>query len=69
MPKEDIKTLKYNHGGKSIKAPFIIYSDLESLLERMSTCHSNPKKLSTTKINKHNAEIQLCKSLKSFIRI
>ena len=36
-----------------MKVPFIIYADLESLLEKMSTCHNNPKKLSTTKINEH----------------
>ena len=35
-----------------MKVPFIIYTDLESLLEKISTCHNNPKKL-TTKINKH----------------
>ena len=35
------------------KVPFIIYADLDSLLEKMSTCHNNPKKSSTTKINKH----------------
>ena len=53
MPKEDNKVLKYNHGEKSMKVPFIIYADLESLLEKMSTCHNNPEKSSTTKINKH----------------
>ena len=36
-----------------MKVPFIIYADLESLLEKMSTCHNNPEKSSTTKINKH----------------
>ena len=36
-----------------MKVPFIIYADLESLLEKMSTCHNNPKNSSTTKINKH----------------
>ena len=36
-----------------MKVPFIIYADLESLLEKMNTCHNNPEKLSTTKINKH----------------
>ena len=36
-----------------MKVPFIIYADLESLLEKMSTCHSNPEKSTTTKINKH----------------
>ena len=53
MPKEDNKILKYNHGEKSMKFSFIIYADLESLLEKMNTCHNNPKNSSTTKINKH----------------
>ena len=52
MPKEDNKILKYNHREKSMKVPFIIYADLESLLEKMNTCHNNPKK-PTTKKNKH----------------
>ena len=34
MPKEDNKILKYNHGEKSVKFSFIIYADLESLLEK-----------------------------------
>ena len=50
MPKEDNKILKYNHREKSMKVPFIIYTDLESLLEKISTCHNNPKKSPTTKI-------------------
>ena len=53
MPNEDNKILKYNPGEKSVKAPFIIYADLESLLEKMNTCYDNPEKSSTTKINKH----------------
>ena len=36
-----------------MRAPFVIYTDLECLLEKMSTCHNNPEKSSTTKINKH----------------
>ena len=55
MPKVDNKILKYNRGEKSMKVPFIIYADLESLLEKMNTCHNNPEKSSTTKINKHTA--------------
>ena len=43
MPKEDNKKLKYNHGEKSMKVPFIIYADLESLLEKNEHLHSNPK--------------------------
>ena len=36
-----------------MKAPFVIYAGLESLLEKMSPCHNNPGKSSTTKMNKH----------------
>ena len=53
MPKKDNKILKYNHGEKYMKVPFIIYTDLESLLEKINTCHNNPKTSPTTKINKH----------------
>ena len=53
MPNEDNKILKYNHGEKSMKAPFIIYAGLESLLENRNTCYDNPEKSSTTKVNKH----------------
>ena len=53
MPEKDNKILKYNQGEKSMKVPFIIYADLESLLEKINTCHNNPEKSSTTKINKY----------------
>ena len=45
MPNENNKILKYNPGEKSLKAPFIIYADLECLLEKINTCQSNPKKI------------------------
>ena len=53
MPEKDNKILKYNHGEKSMRAPFIIYADLECLFDKISTCHNNPKKSSTTKISEH----------------
>ena len=53
MPNEDNKIIKYNQGEKSIKSPFIIYDDLECLLEKISTCYNNPQESSTTEINKH----------------
>ena len=34
MPEEDNEILKCNQGEKSMKVPFIIYADLESLLEK-----------------------------------
>ena len=53
MPTKDNNTIKYNQGEKSVKLPFVVYTDLECLLEKMSTCYNNPEKSSTTKINKH----------------
>ena len=38
-----------------MKAPFIIYADIESLLEKINACHNNPEKSSTNKTNKHKA--------------
>ena len=40
MPKKDNKIFKYNHREKSMKVSFIIYADLESLLEKVNTCHN-----------------------------
>ena len=53
MAEEDNKLLKYNHCEKSMRATFVTYADLECLLEKISTCHNNFEKSSTTKINKH----------------
>ena len=50
MPNEDNKIIKYNQGDKS---PFIIYADLECLLEKISACYNNLEESSTTEINKH----------------
>ena len=43
MANECNKT-EYNHGEKSLKVPFIIYVDLECLLEIIRSCQNNLKK-------------------------
>ena len=48
MPDKDNNILKYNSGEK-----IVISDDLESLLENISSCHNDPNKSSTTKMNKH----------------
>ena len=53
MPNEHNEIIKYSQGKKSIKLPFIIYTDLECLLKKMSACQNNPNESSTTEINKH----------------
>ena len=42
MPTKDNRTLKYNHGEKSLKAPFTIYADLECLLIKKQFRQNNP---------------------------
>ena len=53
MPPKDNNIIKYNQGEKSIKLQFVVYADLECLLDKMSTCQNNPYEWSTTEINKH----------------
>ena len=53
MCNENNKILKYNHRKKSLKAPAIIYADLECLLEKMHSCQNNLQKSYTEKNTKH----------------
>ena len=53
MPTEDNKILKYNHGEKSLKSPFIIIFDLECLLKKQQTCQNNPEKSYKERKAKH----------------
>ena len=50
-PSDNNKILKYNHGEKLLKALFMIYADLECLLEKMHSCQNNPEKSYTEKKN------------------
>ena len=53
MPRWDDKILKYNHGEKSLKVPFVIYFDLEYLLLKMLFCQNNLEKSYTERKAKH----------------
>ena len=53
MSNDNNKILKYNHGEKSLKAPFMIFTDLECLLEKMHSCQNNLEKSYTEKKTKH----------------
>ena len=53
MPSPSNNIIKYNSGEKSLELPFIIYADLEYLLQKIDTCYNNPDLSSTTKINQH----------------
>ena len=49
MPSEDTKILKHNQYQKSDKAPFIIYADLEYIIEKIDGYKNNPENSSTAK--------------------
>ena len=53
MPSEDTKILEFNQNQKSDKAPFIIYVDLECIIEKIDGCKNNPENSSTTKLSEH----------------
>ena len=42
MPNKDNNTIEFNQKDYG-KAPFVIYADLECLLEKISTCYNNPE--------------------------
>ena len=52
MPSEGTKILEFNQN-KSDKAPFIIYADLECLIEKIDRCKNNPENSSTIKVGEH----------------
>ena len=53
MSSGDTKILYFNQYQKSDETPFIIYTDLESLLEKIDGCQSNPEISSTAKVREH----------------
>ena len=55
MPEAKNKILNFTQNHKSVKIPFVIYADTESLLEKIQAWDNDPTKLFTSKINKHTA--------------
>ena len=53
MPNKDNNILKYISREKYMRVPFIMFVDMECLLETISTCRNNPNESLTTKVNKH----------------
>ena len=53
MPSKNIKILEFNQYQKSDKAPFIIYADLQCIIEKIDGFKNNPENSSTTKVSEH----------------
>ena len=50
MPSKDTEILEFNQYQISYKAPFIIYADLECLIEKIDGCENNPENSVATKV-------------------
>ena len=53
MPNEDNIISRYNHGKNLLKASFVIYFDLEFVLQKIRLCQNNSKKSYTERKAKH----------------
>ena len=53
MPDWANKTIKYNPGEKSLKAPFSFFLDLECILKKLQSIQNNPEKSYTEKKARH----------------
>ena len=54
---------------KSDKTPFVIYADLECIIEKTGGCNSNPENSSKTKVSKYvPSDFSMC-TISSFISI
>ena len=65
IPSEDTK-IEFNQNQKSNKAPFIIYTDLECIIEKIDRCKNNPENSSRTKVSEHIASGSLVSTISSF---
>ena len=53
MPSEDNKILEFNQYQKSDQSLFIIYADLECVIERIDGCKNSAENSYTTKVKEH----------------
>ena len=53
VPSEETKILEFNQYQKSDKVPFILYANLEYIIERTDRCKNIFENSSTTKVSEH----------------
>ena len=53
MTSEDTKILEFNKYQKSDRTPFIIYADLECIIEKIDGCKISLENSSITKVSEH----------------
>ena len=68
IPCEGTKILLFNQNRNSDKAPFIIYADLQCIIEKIGRCSNNPEYLSANKVRKYILSAFLMHTISSFRR-
>ena len=53
MPSDETKMLEFYQYQNSDKAPYIIYANLECIIEMTNGCKNNPENSSTANLSKH----------------
>ena len=53
MPFEDNEILEFHQFKKSNQVAFIIYADLECIIQKVDVCKNNPENLSAPKLSEH----------------
>ena len=66
IPSEDTKISKFNQYKKSGTAPFLVYADLECLMEQTDGCKNNPENSATTREGEHIRSAFLMSTTSSF---
>ena len=66
LPSESTKILEFNQYQKSDKVQFIIYADLEYIIENIDGCKNNRENSSTTKVSEHTPSGFLMPTISSF---
>ena len=69
MFSDDTKISQYNQSQKCDKAAFIIYADLEYIIENIDGYKNNPQNSSTTKVTEHIPSGFSMSTISSFTRI
>ena len=69
MPSKDTKKSDFNQYQKSDKASFVIYADLQCLIEKIDRRKNNPENSSTAKVSEHIPSGFSMSALSSFRRI
>ena len=69
MLSEDTKIIEFDKYQKPDKVQFVIYADLENLIDKIDGCKSNSENSSPTKLGKHILSCFLTSTILSFISI